>query len=191
MEKNVLWTPWVDPGLEHLRMARISKGINADGMIVGIKDNVPFRAHYKVRGDSAWRLQQVEIYLLDDSSEDIKMHADGRGHWTDDSGAPLPFLDGCVDMDISATPFTNTLAIQRLGLKPGETAALPVVYVAVPEMEIKLARQRYTCLERSVGGGLYKYEDEGLFSGFTADLRVDADGLVIDYPGLFRRVWSG
>ena len=137
MEKHVLWTPWVDPGLEHLRMARISKGINADGMIVGIKDNVPFRAHYKVRGDSAWRLQQVEIYLLDDSSEDIKMHADGRGHWTDDSGAPLPFLDGCVDMDISATPFTNTLAIQRLGLKPGETAALPVVYVAVPEMEIR------------------------------------------------------
>jgi uncharacterized protein len=28
-----------------------------------------------------------------------------------------------------------------------------------------------------------------LDGGFTADLQVDADGLVLDYPGLFRRAW--
>jgi hypothetical protein len=27
-----------------------------------------------------------------------------------------------------------------------------------------------------------------LDGGFTADLPVDADGLVLDYPGLFKRV---
>jgi hypothetical protein len=32
------------------------------------------------------------------------------------------------------------------------------------------------------------YEDEGQFEGFVADLPVDADGLVLDYPGIFKRV---
>lgn len=190
MERNVLWTPWNEPGLEHLRLVKSSMGIIGDGMIVGIRDKTPFRAHYKIRCNSAWRVQHVEVNLLDDSSEDIKMHADGKGRWTDDAGDALPLLNGCFDVDISASAFTNTLAIRRLGLKPGETSAFPVAYIAVPEMEIKLARQRYTCLELGAGGGLYKYEDEGLFPGFTADLPVDSDGLVIDYPELFRRVWS-
>jgi hypothetical protein len=159
-------------------------------MIVGIKDGLPFRAHYRVRCDLSWRVQHVEINLLADDSEEIIMHADGKGHWVDASGDRIPFLDGCLDVDISASPFTNTIAIQRLGLKPGETAAIPVSYIAVPDMEVKLARQRYTCIEQGVAGGLYKYLDEGLFPGFTAELRVDADGLVIDYPELFRRVWS-
>ncbi len=29
----------------------------------------------------------------------------------------------------------------------------------------------------------------GLASGFSAELPVDSDGLVIDYPGLFKRIW--
>ena len=55
-------------------------------------------------------------------------------------------------------------------------------------MRVEPTRQRYTCLERGEYDGRYRYEDEGLFQGFTADLSVDADGLVLDYPGLFRRI---
>lgn len=49
--------------------------------------------------------------------------------------------------------------------------------------------QRYTCLEADAAGGRYRFEQVG--SGFTAVLQVDADGLVDDYPGLFKRVWAG
>lgn len=41
---------------------------------------------------------------------------------------------------------------------------------------------------RTPGGGLYRYEDEGVFRGFTVDLTVDGDGLVLDYPEIFRRM---
>jgi hypothetical protein len=44
------------------------------------------------------------------------------------------------------------------------------------------------CLERGPGGGLYRYEVRGIFQGFTADLPVDENGLVLDYPGIFRRM---
>ncbi len=43
--------------------------------------------------------------------------------------------------------------------------------------------QHYTCLK---DGKLYRYEAED--RSFTADLPVDADGLVIDYPTLFQRL---
>jgi hypothetical protein len=115
--------------------------------------------------------------------------ADGEGHWKRASGEPLPELDGCIDVDISATPFTNTLPIRRLGLKPGESEELTVVYVRVPELLIGPERQCYGCLEAQADGGLYRFE--ALPSGFIADLPVDAGGLMLDYPGLFRRVWSG
>jgi hypothetical protein len=86
-------------------------------------------------------------------------------------------------VDISATPFTKLLAIQRMGLKPGESSGLSVAYIAVPEMELKAAGQRYTYLERHSQCGVYMYE--ALFRGFTAKLPVDADGIVIDYPQTF------
>lgn len=48
--------------------------------------------------------------------------------------------------------------------------------------------QQYTCLEKSNWGGLYRFLSPD--GGFTADLLVDADGLVLGYPGLFKRVLS-
>ena len=33
-----------------------------------------------------------------------------------------------------------------------------------------------------------RYSYEGLFRGYVGELPVDADGLVLDYPGTFRRV---
>ena len=91
-------------------------------------------------------------------------------------------------MDLSVTPFTNTLPIRRLVLRDGESSEIADVYVTVPVMEQGVSRQRYTCLERGPEGGLYRYEDRGIFRGFTADLPVDAEGLVLDYPGIFRRM---
>jgi catechol-2,3-dioxygenase len=35
---------------------------------------------------------------------------------------------------------------------------------------------------------IYRYEDEGQFKGSVTDLPVDAEGLVLDYPGLLKRV---
>lgn len=41
---------------------------------------------------------------------------------------------------------------------------------------------------RTREGAVYRFES--LDSGFTADVEVDAAGLVVTYPGLFQRQWS-
>jgi hypothetical protein len=79
------------------------------------------------------------------------------------------------------TPFTNTLAIRRLGLKVGQAAEIKVAYVLVPELRLRAAPQRYTRLAER------RWRFDGLDLDFTADLTVDADGFVVEYPGLFRR----
>ncbi len=191
MERNVMWAPWDEVGLEHFHIVQDAQGVYADGMILRVKDGRPFRAHYQIHCDPAWRVREIELSLPDSSKDAIQLRADGKGNWVDGLDHPIPSLDGCIEVDISITAFTNTLPIRRIHLKPGESSEITAAYIAVPEMEVRPSRQRYTCLDLSLHGGLYKYEDEGLFHGFTAQLPVDADGLVLDYPGLFRRVWSG
>jgi len=189
VERNVMWSPWDEAGLEHVRLVQSDQGVLADGMVIRVKDDHPFRVRYQIHCDPAWNVRQVEISLWDSSSADIRLHADGQGHWKLDTGGPLQLLDGCMDVDISITPFTNTLPIRRLGLKQGQASEILVAYIAVPELDVKPARQRYACLQASPEGGLYRYK--GLSTGFTANLPVDGDGLVLDYPKLCRRVWSG
>jgi uncharacterized protein len=189
MVREVMWTPWEQPGLEHLRLTSHDGGAGADGLVIGIEQGRAFRARYEVRCDARWRVREVRVALLGADRPALALLADGEGRWTTEGGSHLPALDGCIDVDISATPFTNTLPIRRLGLRPGESADLLMAYIDVPELRVASARQRYTCLAARPDGGLYRFE--ALPGGFTAELQVDAEGLVLDYPRLFRRVWAG
>jgi uncharacterized protein len=189
VEHEAMWTPWERPGLEHLRLVTSDGGVVANGLVIGLEAGRPFRIGYEIRCDGRWLVREVRVATPDLGRPVLELLADGEGHWKGRDGEPVPELDGCIDVDISATPFTNTLPIRRLGLKPGEFEELTVTYIRVPELLVGPERQRYGCLEAQAYGGLYRFE--ALPSGFTAELPVDAEGLVIDYPGLFRRAWSG
>ena len=189
MEHEIMWAPWEGPGLEHLRLVTSDGGVVANGLVIGLEAGRPFRIGYEIRCDRRWRVREIRAAAPDSERPVLELLADGEGHWKRGGGEPVPELDGCIDVDISGTPFTNTLPIRRLGLKPGESIDVDVAYIRVPELLVGPERQRYGCLEARADGGLYRFE--ALPSGFTAELVVDADGLVIDYPGLFRRAWSG
>lgn len=188
MDRTVMWMQWNNLGMEQLHIENNRVGINADGVVVGIRDGKPFRIRYQIDTDLQWRVQQLKVELLDQASQKLQLKSNGAGRWQQGDGTSVPELDGCIDVDLSATPFTNTLAIRRLALQPGDVQELSVVFVAVPEMEFRAVPQRYTCLETNSQGGMYKYE--GLLRNFSADLLIDRDGLVIEYPNAFRRVWS-
>ena len=188
MKRQVMWSRSDAPGMEHLALIMRNGEAEADGVVLGVENGAAFRLRYEVRCDSRWRVRRVGINFVDDR-QGLSLTADGEGRWFDASGAAVPALDGCVDVDITATPLTNTLPIRRLALKQGESAAIKVAYVTIPDPGVTPDEQRYTCLEADAAGGRYRFEQLG--SGFTAVLQVDADGLVEDYPGLFERAWAG
>jgi len=193
MARDVLWSPWDTPGLEHLRLEVSAEAISADGAIIAVFNEKVFRASYQIRCDVPWHVCEVRIIASHPIARVLHLRADEDGHWSNTSGEPLPALDGCVDIDFAATPFTNTLPIRRLGLQPGESAEVAVVYIDAPSLEVTPVRQRYTCLESGADGGRYRFEAlayAALPDGFSEELSVDADGLVLGYPPLFHRVWS-
>lgn len=189
MERHVMWSPWTGPGLEHLYVTQNTEQVVADGLILGVKEQEPFRVRYEIHCDQHWRVRTVQVSVLGRAPQTLSLSTNGKGSWTTEAGIELLSLRGCLDVDISATPFTNTLPIRRLALNPGQSALLSMVYIAIPQMQVTAVEQRYTCLEKTAKGGRYRYESlkDGV-SGFTAELPVDGDGLVGDYPGLFRRV---
>ncbi len=189
-QSSVLWQPWSEPGIEHLRLHEQDDLVAADGMIVGVAAEQALRLHYEVRCDSHYRFIMVRVSLFTPTYRTLLLSVDADGFWrTDKSDMPLAKLQGCVDIDLSATPFTNTLPIRRLDLQPGESAEIKVAYISIPSLQISSDLQRYTYLTRDTDHSVYRFESPA--NQFTADIRVDPDGLVIDYPGLFRRVWTG
>jgi hypothetical protein len=186
-ERSIFWQPWTDQGMEHLRLTFEEDHIVARGDVLGLANLLPFRLRYKIKCDLDWRTRKLDLELHDAHGfRERHVKADGLGNWHDEAHGPLSELADCLDVDISATPFTNTLALRRLGLQPGENTALTVAHVRVPELTFRPVSQRYTCNWRAATGALVTYE--GLFHGFKADLAIDADGLVIDYPETFRRI---
>jgi hypothetical protein len=192
MRRDVLWEPLDAPGLEHLRLDIDEKTIRADGAIIAVLEEEAFRASYQITCDLDWRMRALRITASYPAASVLDLRADGDGHWFGETGEPLPALDGCIDVDFAATPFTNTLPIRRLSLQLGESAEIAVVYIDAPTLEVMPVRQHYTRLDADAGR--YRFEAlpyTALPDGFIAELSVDADGLVRDYSPLFRRVWSG
>ena len=106
-----------------------------------------------------------------------------RNEWRDGPGNRLRTLDGCQDLDLWPTPFTNSPAAWRLGLAHDQREEIAVVFIEAPTLEVRVMHQAYTRLDaRHL---LYQNLDG---SGFHAVLRLSADGLVEDYPGLFQRL---
>jgi uncharacterized protein len=143
-------------------------------------DDVPHAIEFTVVCDGSWRTREVEV-IEPASGRRIMLFADGAGGWSSGTGA-LPALQGAIDVDISATPFTNTLAIRRSQLGVGEHVDIVTAYVSVPDLTVSPDPQRYTRpSERS-------YRFESLDSEFTREITVDDHGFVVEYPGLFSRI---
>jgi hypothetical protein len=163
----------------------------ASGVVLGMSDGRPYRLNYKLKLESNWQARKAvfEVSTVDDTLTRM-LRTDGIGHWRDDTGALLTELNGCLDIDIEATPFTAMLPIRRLKQAEGQQQDISVIYVEVPTLAFAAVRQRYACVEPlkpGVAGG--RYIQEGPIGEFKAEIAVDLDGIVIDYPPLFRRVY--
>jgi hypothetical protein len=187
MPTDLEWEALDWPGLEHVVVSADAAGFLAHGQLVLGPPEGPASVSYQLSCDASWRVTGLTVTAASAAgSRTLALSADRNGRWLAD-GQPRPDLDGCIDVDISLTPLTNTLPIRRLSWAPGRAQELDVVYVSAPDLTARQASQRYTLLERDADDDapLYRYES----GSFRADLTVDGDGFVSDYPGLWRRVW--
>src|SRR5579863_4975707 len=179
--REVRWASEEGGGIEHLAFDAAIEGSVAESVLTGQRDGRAYGLCYRIECDAQWRVKHAFLRVMGGAS--LELHGDGAGHWRDGNGFALAHIDGCIDIDIAATPFTNTLPIRRLKLMKDERGVLEMAYISVPDLQVARVRQAYTCIEPDRE---YRYESVG--SNFAANLKVDEGGFVIDYPALFRRL---
>ena len=102
-------------------------------------------------------------------------------------GGGVPALSEALDCDLGLSPLTNSMPVLRHGLlRGGGPIDFLVAWVSVPGLAVHASRQQYAFIRADGDGAIVRYRS--LDSDFTADLSFDADGLVIDYPGIGRRI---
>lgn len=87
-----------------------------------------------------------------------------------------------LDCDLAFSPLTNLMPIRRHALdrEPGERE-MTMAWVSVPDLHVHADEQRYA----HVAPERVRFSQP---SGFSAELTLDADGLVRRYPGIAERV---
>ena len=119
-----VWQAWEGFGAEYVDV----DGADANGTFIRVFRDAPIRVDYSVRCDADWHTRHVEVRC-------------GRRHIALDSLPP-----GCIDVDVMAATYTNTLPIRRLRLPIGQAREINAAFITVPELEVKVAPQRYTRL---------------------------------------------
>ncbi|MGF7158987.1 hypothetical protein FHS85_000597 [Rhodoligotrophos appendicifer] len=175
---------WIDcdgASLEHLKLSETGSGIHIESVIIARREGESFALSYRISCRPDWSVVSVDARIIG-SELSVSLRSDGAGNWTTGTRTPLSALAGAIDADLSATPFTNSLPIRRLGLARGEAAVIRAAYVSVPDLTVSLDEQRYT----RIGDLSWRYE--AVDGSFAREIEVDAFGLVTHYPGLFRRI---
>lgn len=180
--------------------------LSARGTAIGMKP-VPYRLDYELDTGPGFVTRRLRVRS---HGNGWRRHLDLRraedGTWTADAsqtGEPveLPATDladpgasaetvaalaGAFDCDLGQCPVTNTMPVLRHGLlRPSEPMDFMMAWVSVPDLQVHRSGQRYSFLESDPGGGAVIRYESGTFS---AAVRFDPDGLVVDYPGLGNRL---
>ena len=199
---GLFWERSDTAGSEHA-LVDARSGLYARGSALAV-DPVPYTCRYELQTDPSWVTARFEVNAEGAGwARSVRLElAAGRWRTTTSEqgnldaalaaaghpGAGLPgtedpdLLYGAFDVDLSGSPLTNTLPIRRLGLLKAEAGVarrVSVAWVLVPSLEVVQADQIYTPL----GDGRVRFASET----FSADLAIDDDGFVRDYPGLAKR----
>ncbi|HXA87328.1 MAG TPA: putative glycolipid-binding domain-containing protein [Mycobacterium sp.] len=173
--------------MESVRVQLSGKRIRANGRIVAAATatNPAFGAFYEVQTDESGVTKRFGLTVtLAERERQLAIARDEENMWlvTDHQGERRAGYDGALDVDVVFSPFFNALPIRRLGLhQRADSITLPMVYVNVPEMSVTAAAVSYTSEGRLDGIKLRSPVADTI-------VRVDADGFIVDYPGLAERI---
>ncbi len=172
------WRRIDQPGLELAHITVEPRGIIVSSTVIDGGDH-PYSLRYIWSLDTAWRTRGLRIEHMNGVDRWLTIERTGEASWRLDK-EPAAHLEGCVELDLSSTPFCNTLAMKHLA----RDGALTAAYISGADLSVVPSRQRY----EKVSDTHWRYYDLGIAAGYSADLMVDEDGLIRTYEGLFEAI---
>jgi hypothetical protein len=180
MNRIVTWHAVEYPSIENCEIHIDDHGLRAVSAIEGIFRNEPFTVQYVLSTDEHFATRMLLLKANYCSTVWTISLLNDKSVWYMNEEPHTEFR-GCAEVDIATTPFTNTLPVRRLSLDVGEEQEIRVIYFDLFEGAIKALSQKY----RRLSENTYHYEN--IPNDFEADIEVDTNGLVLNYPGLFYR----
>jgi uncharacterized protein len=203
MDRLVVWSGLDAERWEVVELSLGDDGLAARGTQVGVEP-LPYRLDYVLEAPDNFVTRLMDVRVRGDRwSRRLLLRHDGRGGWSQDveldgtlelepAGVGRGSMDELVearDCDLGLSPLTNIMPVRRNSLTDASKGIdIVVAWISVPDLGLRPYRQRYEFVRRSGHGSIVRFIDLGLSEGFTADLMLDADGVVEVYPGLARRV---
>jgi hypothetical protein len=196
----VLWSGTDAWRAEAASVELAAGGLQATGVQLGV-DPLPYRVDYSLDAGDGFVTRRFEVRAVGTRwSRRVELVHDGHGAWTciaehdgepdlPPPGADAATLHDARDCDLGFSPLTNLMPVRRHRLHEHQGGAdFVMAWVSVPDLEVFASAQRYEHVQRDDTGSVVRFVDRGRFAGFTAELELDADGLVLAYPDLARRV---
>ena len=173
--------------LETVRIVLTERGLRASGHLVVVGRH-SFGASFSVLCDAVGRTRRLTVQS--DSAlieRALSLTRTPGGPWLDGAGKspPMADLDIALDIDLTASAFTNSLAIRRLGLhrRYGDEEVM-VAEVSMPDLRVRPLVHRYRTITVSDDGARINHQGPA----GTHDITVDQLGFVIDLPHLSYRL---
>ena len=195
--RAVAWVKEDGAGAEFADVLIEPDRLSAGGIAIGSSPH-PYRMEYRLqtntdfvtasllvatRGDGWWR--ELDLRRLRSGRWTAVTRIRGDTEMPAPGGDMSPFPEA-LDCDLGLSPLTNSMPVLRHGmLRGGGPVDFRMAWVSVPDLSVHASRQRYTFVHAEGGGAVVRYES--LDGPFKADIVFDADGLVVDYPGIGRR----
>jgi hypothetical protein len=177
----VLWSRIPDNGLEYCEIHTLSV-TTLRGQVITQLDSKPIYVSYNIHCEEDGATQSVDLSCrIDGLERNISLYRTIEDRWFCD-GKELKEFIGLKDIDLGITPSTNTLAIRRLNLAPGESKEITAVWLRFPDLSLAPLAQRYTCIDSTT----YLYESSK--SGYRARINVDPKGIVTVYEAEWKRL---
>jgi uncharacterized protein len=161
-------------------------GFRALGRLVRADPEGEYTASYRIVVREDGTIERVSITSATGERErHLTINRTEDGYWLLDtgSGGTRAEYRGAVDVDLAGCVLFNALPIRRLGLqREAGDHTIPMVYVTMPDLEVSLVEQHYSTV--SAGDPAVVEFRAG---DFSAELQVDAEGVVLAYPGIATR----
>ncbi len=171
--------------MESVRVQLNGNRIRAAGRMIGgaSADHPAFSASYDLVTDENGATKRLSLRTTTAAGErHASIARDEENYWLVDAGGNhvRSTFAGALDVDVVLSPFFNTLPIRRYDLQHAvEDVQVPVVYVRLPDLLV----QEATLIYSSAADGI-----SVLSPVSSATVTVDADGFLLDYPGLAERI---
>ncbi len=171
--REVVWISSDPRGMEHCVVTREAGGWSLQGTIVRKFAEGASGITYRIETDNRWNTGKVLVEeQFRGENRELKISVN-RGRWVIGDRED-PALRSCKDVDLEASPATNTLPIKRAAIKVGSRVELNAAWVRFPSLRVVPLRQSYERLS----GRRYVYRSA---SGFETRIETDGFGLVRRY----------